>query len=103
MSTAISERAEAIRHYLRHHKDQSVVTKYSFLAARFEEMKLAQIEGKTNPKDDARFRDVTQMLRVLTRQLGLGDDITDADGYLIGDTQRLLSGTWLDDARMWFQ
>jgi hypothetical protein len=52
---------------LRDHPDPSLVRKYSFVAARFEEMKLAQVDGKTTLDDDYRFREVTQMLQVLTK------------------------------------
>ena len=104
MSNAIAERAEAIRHYLRDHLDQSTVRKYSFVSARYEQMKLAQIDGTTTtPADDESFREVSQMLRALTVLLGLGPDITDSDGYLVKDPQRLLNVKWLDCARMWFQ
>jgi hypothetical protein len=102
VSSAISERAGAIRHYLRNHADQSLVRRYSFVAARFEEMKLAQLDRRTTPDDDVRFQDVTHMLKALSKKLGLGDDITDRDGCLPGDPQRILTGTWLEDARMWF-
>jgi hypothetical protein len=104
VSEAIAERAAAIRQsrHLREHPDQPVARKYSFLGARFEQLKLQQIDGQPTPADDQAFLEVSQMLRVLTRQLGLGEDITDAYGYLIKDPQRLLSGTWLDCARMWF-
>lgn len=103
MSSAVAERAEAIRHYLRDHLDQSTVRKYSFVGARFEQMKLAQIDATTTPADDASFREVSQMLRALTVLLGLGPDIVDGDGFLVKDPQRLLNGKWLDCARMWFQ
>ena len=47
--SAIAERAAAIRHYLSDHVDQPLVQKYSFLAARFEETKLQQIDGRPRP------------------------------------------------------
>ena len=102
MSSAISERANAIRGYLRHHADQPLVRKYSFVAARFEEMKLAQIDGKTTPAEDATFREVTEMLSLLTRRLGLGDSITGWREFLPGDPQRILSDSWFECARLWF-
>jgi hypothetical protein len=79
------------------------VRRYSFVAARFEEMKLAQIDGRTTRDEDARFREVEQMFRVLTKKLGLGDDITGWKEFLPKDPQRLVFDSWLDSARMWFQ
>jgi hypothetical protein len=102
MSSAISERASAIRQYLRHHVDQPLVRKYSFVAARFEEMKLAQIDGNTTPAEDAAFREVAEMLSVLTKRLGLGESITGWNGFLPGDPQRIISDSWLECARLWF-
>jgi len=102
MSNAISERAAAIRDYLRDHPDRGSVRRYSFLAARFEELKLAQIDGRTTPDDDARFREVGNMLKALTERLGLGDDITGWKDFLPKDPQRLISDSWPDCARLWF-
>jgi hypothetical protein len=99
MSDAIAERASAIRHYLRDHPDAGLVRKYSFLAARFEEMRLAQHDKRTTPDDDARLRQVTEMLRVLTTKLDLGDSVA---GFLPKDPQRLLRGSWVDCVRLWF-
>lgn len=102
MSNGIAERANAIRDYLASEQDQSLVRKYSFVAARFEEMKLAQLAGKTTPAEDTSFREVTAMLRLLTEKLGLGDSVTDRNNYLPRDPQRLLNCSWLDCARSWF-
>ena len=102
MSNAIAERAAAIRDWLRDHPDRAFVRRYAFVAARFEEMKLAQIDGRTTPDEDARFREVEQMLRVLTDKLGLGDDITGWKDFLPGDPQRIISDSWVESARMWF-
>jgi hypothetical protein len=102
VSEAIAERAAAIRHYLSDHPDRTLVRKYSFLAARFEEMKLAQHDGNTTPDDDARFREVTEMLRAVTKRLGLGDDVTGWRDFLPKDPQRLISDSWLKCARLWF-
>ncbi len=74
-----------------------------FAAARFEEMKRAQQDGRTTPDEDARFREVTEMLQVLTKRLGLGDTITGWNEFLPGDPQRLMSDSWLSSARRWFQ
>lgn len=76
--------------------------KYSFVAARFEEMKLAQHDGRTTPDDDARFREVSEMLVVLTKKLGLGESVTGWNDFLPGDPQRIISDSWLQSARLWF-
>jgi hypothetical protein len=102
MSNALAERAAAIRDYLSDHPDRASVRRYSFLAARWEELKVAQIDGCTTPDGDARFREVGDMLQVLTQQLGLGDSVTGWNGFLVGDPQRLISGSWLESARLWF-
>jgi hypothetical protein len=102
VSNRIAERASAIRDYLCEHPDRSLVRKYGFVAARYEEMKLAQLKGETTPAEDVTFREVTEMLRVLTQKLGLGDSVTGWNDYLPRDPQRLLNGTWLESARMWF-
>lgn len=102
MGNAIAERAAAIRHYLDDQPDRALVRKYSFVASRFEEMKLAQHDGRTTPDEDARFREVTQMLGVLTKKLGLGDSVTGWREFLPGDPQRILHESWLESARLWF-
>ncbi|ASW84793.1 hypothetical protein [Mycobacterium intracellulare] len=99
MSNAVAERAAAIRHYLQDHPDRPLVRKYSFLAARYEEMKFAQRDGKTTPDEDARYREVTDMLAVFTKKLNLGDGFR---GFLPRDPQRIIFDSWIDSARMWF-
>jgi hypothetical protein len=100
--SSIAERASAIRHYLRDHADHSLVRRYSFLAARFEEMKLQQLDGKTTPAEDAVFREVTAMLRAFSKRLFGTGAITDRNGFLPGDSQRIVSGSWRECARVWF-
>jgi hypothetical protein len=102
LSNAIAERAGAIRDYLRDHPDRALVRKYSFVAVRFEEMKLAQHHGRTKPDEDASFREVAQMLQVLTKNLDLGDSTTGWREFLPGDPQRLVGGSWLESTRLWF-
>jgi hypothetical protein len=102
MSNAIAERAAAIRQYLSDHPDRASVRRYSFLAARFEELKLAQIDGRTTPDGDARFREVGDMLQALTKKPGLGDSITGWNDFLPGDPQRLIDDSWVESARVWF-
>ena len=102
MSNAIAERASAIRHYLSDHPDRATVRRYSFVAARFEELKLAQIDGRTRPDDDARFRELGEMLQALTKKLGLGDSVTGWNDFLPKDPQRIISDSWVESARLWF-
>ncbi|GBE65994.1 hypothetical protein MFM001_24560 [Mycobacterium sp. MFM001] len=79
---------------------QRLVRKYSFVAARFEQMRLAQHDRTTTPDDDARFREVTEMLSALAKKLGLGDSV---NGFLPGDPQRIFNDSSLECARLWFQ
>jgi hypothetical protein len=62
--------------------DSGTLKGNGFAAARFEEMKRAQHDGRTTPDEDARFREVTEMLQVLTKRLGLGDTITGWNEFL---------------------
>jgi hypothetical protein len=103
VSDAIAERASAIRQHLRDHADQPLVRKYSFVAARYEQMRLAMHDGRTTPADDVRFREVCEMLKVLTKKLGLGERITAWKGeWLPGDPQRITSDSWPECARLWY-
>jgi hypothetical protein len=103
MSDAIAERASAIRHYLHDHANQPLVRKYSFLAARYEQMRLAMHDGKTTPANDVRFRELSDMLKVITKKLGLGDSVTGRKEFLPNDPQRIISDSWLESARLWFE
>jgi hypothetical protein len=96
---ALGERAAAIRDYLRDHPNRALVRKYSFVAARYEQMKLQMHEPRATPDEDARFREVSAMLTVLGHRLGLDH----GEGFLPGDPQRLISNSWLDCARVWFR
>jgi hypothetical protein len=102
VSRALASRAASIRDYLSDHPDRGLVRKYSFVAARWEETKLAQRDGKTTPDDDQRFRELTDMLLVMTKKLGLGDTVTGWNDFLHRDPGRLIWDDWVDDARSWF-
>jgi hypothetical protein len=102
VSNRIAERAAAIRDYLRDEPDRPLVRKYSFVAARFEEMKLDHLKGGTTPAEDVAFREVTEMLRPLTEKLGLGDEIAAWRDFLPRDPQLLLNASWEESARLWF-
>jgi hypothetical protein len=102
MNEALAERASAIRHYLRDHADQPTAKRYSFLAARWEQVKLAQLDGKTTPSDDATFRELTSMLEVVTKRLFGREALTYRNGFLPHDPQRIVSDSWIECARLWF-
>jgi hypothetical protein len=73
MSDSINRRASAIRDYLdRMGEDPVIARRYSFVAARWEALRLAQDRGKTTPGEDARFLELSAVLQALTNQLGLG-------------------------------
>lgn len=95
----VAERASAIRHYLREYADQTTVKRFSVIAARWEQLRLAQVEGKTTPGDDATLRELTSLLHVATHKLSL---CTARNGFLPGDPQAIISNSWLDCARLWF-
>jgi hypothetical protein len=72
-------------------------------------LRLAIDRGKTRPTDFDRYRELSAVLRALTKELGLetvsvgsGDAIpglTDARGFLPGDPQRMFTGVdWRNDA-----
>jgi hypothetical protein len=101
MRDAVAERASAIRHYLRDHEDTSLVRKYFFLAARYEQLPSAIQDGNTTPAEDATFREVTDTLLTATKKLGLGDSVTGRNGSA-GGPQRFISDSWVESARLWF-
>jgi hypothetical protein len=103
VSNAIAERAAAVRDYLGDHPDRATVRRYSFLLARWEQLKLAQHDGRTTPDDDARFREISEILLVATKKLGLGDTVTGWNNFPHRDPQRLIDDSWIESARVWFQ
>jgi len=94
MRESIKDRAAAIRDYLDRQDDLSggpaVIYKYSMTAAQWETMRLLIDKGKGTPADDRRFADLSQVLRALTKQIGLGDSITGWNDFLPRDPQRLI-------------
>jgi len=102
VSERIADRAAAIHQYLRDHADQALARKYSFAAARYEQLRLAQYDAKTTPGDDATLQDLTGLLRIVSKRLGLGHNVTGRNGFLPCDPQRLVSESWVDCARLWF-
>jgi hypothetical protein len=103
-------RALAIRSHLRN-ADPVKARQYAHTAARWEELRLAIARRQTTPGDDARYRELSAALRVLSRELNLkvvsvdhGDaiaGITDADGFLPGDPQRMFGIDWQEAADGW--
>lgn len=119
MSASIANRAAAIRHYL-FDAEPALARRYSLVAARWEALRLAMDRGKTTPADDARFRDLSDVLRALTAKLGLATGtganrsssnnlgpeaiagITDRAGFLPRDPQRIVQAeTWQTAADGW--
>ena len=43
------------------------------------------------------------MLLVLTKMLHLGDNVTGWKAFLPGDPQRIISDSWVESARLWFE
>lgn len=103
-------RALAIRSHLRN-ADPVKARQYAHTAARWEELRLSIGRRKTTPGDEARYRELSAALRVLSRELGLntvsvdhGDalaGITDSDGFLPGDPQRMWCDSWQEAADGW--
>jgi hypothetical protein len=111
VNASLANRAAAIRHYLaRLDADPAVARRYSLVAARWEALRLAMNRGKTTPADDARFLELTGVLRALTAKLGLAthpgteavEGITDRAGFLPRDPQRIIyAETWQMAADGW--
>lgn len=96
---ALAELAACIRDFLRDHPDRGLVRKYSFVAARLEQLRLGMHDGRNTPDDDARFRELGEMLRTLSKALGFSGDLP--NGFLPKDPGRILSDSWLENARLW--
>jgi hypothetical protein len=77
------------------------VRKYSFVAARWEQLRVRMQDGRTTPDDDVRFRELGEMLRALGNALGFSD-VTASNGFLPGDPGRIFGDSWLENARLWF-
>lgn len=66
----ITTRSASIRHYLSAmDADPAVSRRYSYAAARWEELRLRIHQRKTTPGDDERFRELSRLLKILTDQL----------------------------------
>jgi hypothetical protein len=104
MRASIKNRAAAIRHYL-NNRDLSIepvmLYKFSIVAAQWEAVRLLIEKGKGIPADDRRFTDLTHVLQALSKQIGLGEELTDSRGFLIGDPSRIIAETWVQAAERW--
>jgi hypothetical protein len=106
----IADRAAAIRQYLSD-ADPGLARRYSLIASRWERLRWLMDKGKTTPADDARYSELSGMLKTLTVKLGLpactvgtGDaipGITDGKGFLPKDTCRFMCPDWKDAAEIW--
>jgi hypothetical protein len=105
MRESIKNRAAAIRHYLNNQDHLSVepvmLYKFSITAAQWEAVRLLIDKGNGTPADDRRFADLTHVLRALSKQIGLGEDLTDSRGFLIYDPSRIICKTWQEAAERW--
>jgi hypothetical protein len=102
---SIKNRAASIRWYLDRQDDLSAdratMFRYSLTAAQWEATRLLIDGGKGSPADDRRLSELGRALGVLTREIGLGDDLTDYRGFLPRDPSRLIDKTWQEAAEGW--
>lgn len=99
----MAEREAAIRHWLdAMDKPRPTAARYAMAAARWEQLRIMQARGQTTPGDDTRLRELVVTVQALGEKLGLGSNITDSQGYLIGDPGRIISKNWRDNIEMWF-
>jgi hypothetical protein len=104
MRESIKNRAAAIRHYLSQTDlaaGPATTYGYSLTAAQWESLRLLIETGKGTPADDRRLAELGRVLKTLTKQMGLGDDLTDSRGFLVRDPQRLMYDTWQEAAEGW--
>lgn len=80
--------------------DPATARRYSLVAARWEELCLAADRGQTTPADDTRLRELTQVITAMSGQLGF-KALTDANGFLPGDPQRIICESWQEAAEGW--
>jgi hypothetical protein len=104
MIESLRNRAAAIRDYLDKRDlsiDPTMLYRYSVTAAQWEAVRLFIDRGNVTPADDRRFADLTNVLRALSEQIGLGGELTDSRGFLIGDPSRIICDTWQEAAEGW--
>jgi hypothetical protein len=94
-------RADAIASFPRHdHLDPIHRTRYSRLLATYDRLRLDADRG-TAPGMESRLREVEHRCREMSLRLGLGDQLTDRYGFLLGDPSRILDATWQLAAGGW--
>jgi hypothetical protein len=102
MKRSLSSRAAGIRDYLDKQNDLSAdpmtLYKYSLAAAQWTAVRLMIDEGTGTLADEHRFADLTNVLKALSEQVGLGRDLTDSRGFLVRDPARIVCGTWQEAA-----
>ncbi len=107
----MSDRPAAIRDYLANmDADPAIARRFSLVAALWEELRLATHQGKTTPGEYARFRELSAVLRALTKDLRLKTakgtcsdvivGITDSAGFLPRDPSRIVCDSWQGAAGM---
>lgn len=104
MRESIKNRAAAIRQYVDNRdlpSDPATIYRYSVTAAQWEATRLLIDKGKGTAADDRRFAELSDVLRTLSRQVGLGDELTTSSGFLPGDPSRIICGTWQEAAEGW--
>jgi hypothetical protein len=75
--------------------------KFSITAAQWDAVRLLIDRGKGTPADDRRFADLTDVLRALSKEIGLGEDLTDSRGFLVRDPSRIICDSWQKAATGW--
>jgi hypothetical protein len=102
---SIKSRAAQIRDYLAKQDDlpadPTTIYRYSITAAQWDAVRLLIDRGKGTAADDRRFAELSDVLRTLTRQLGLGHLLTMPGGFLPRDPSRLICNTWQEAAEGW--
>jgi hypothetical protein len=104
MRESIRNRAAAIRQYVDNRDlpaDPAAIYRYSVTAAQWEATRLLIDKGKGTAADDRRFAELSDVLRTLSRQVGLGEELTMFGGFLPGDPSRIICKTWQEAAEGW--
>jgi len=100
---SIKSRAACIRDYLDRQDDLAAdaltIYRYSLVAAQWEAMRLLIDSGNGTPADDRRLADLGNALKMLSRQVGLGDELP--TGFLPRDPSRIICDDWQEAARGW--
>jgi hypothetical protein len=118
MNTAsVTNRAAVIKEYLSRltSSDAALIFRYATVAARWEALRLMAHQGRSTPGDDAKFRELSDLMRRLTAKLPLESDLateghcgpdgipglTAWDGNLPLELGGLLRQSWQESASGW--